>query len=66
MNYFEKMAAACVDELQKIASKQKVALGPGATKALALAALGAGAYHYGRKGLQDYKMGKQMRQQQGY
>ena len=63
--YREKMAAACLHELQKIAM-QKQAIGPTTAKVLGLAALGAGAYHFGRKAKQDYQMGKQMRQQQGY
>ena len=50
-----------MDELQKIALNTATA-----AKVLGLTALGAGAYHFGRKAKQDYQMGKQMRQQQGY
>jgi hypothetical protein len=63
--YREKMASACMDELQKIA-REKIAISAGTAKVLGIAALGAGAYHLGRKAKQDYQMGKQMRLQQGY
>jgi uncharacterized protein HemX len=64
--YRQKMAEACMDELLKIAQQEKNAISAGLAKVLGVAGLGAAAYHFGRKAKQDYQMGKQMRQQQGY
>ena len=64
MTYFEKVAGSCMDELRKIASKRKHAV----SSLGVLGLLGAGAYlgHKAKKVRDDYKMGRSLRQQQGY